>query len=78
MTTEHIKMPAVLPVVRVLANGSQTVFTYPFPIFTENDLKVFLNGAPQSSGYTVAGAGMTAGGTGIAAQSCACWESARF
>ncbi len=63
MTTEHIKMPAVLPVVRVLANGSQTAFTYPFPVFTESDLKVFLNGALQSSGYMVAGAGTTAGGT---------------
>jgi hypothetical protein len=63
MTTEHIKMPAVLPVVRTLANGSQTAFTYPFPIFTANDLKIFLNGAPQSSGFSVTGAGNTDGGS---------------
>lgn len=63
--TEHIKMPAVLPVIRALANGSQTAFPYPFPIFADSDLKVFLNGAPQSSGFTVAGAGDTDGGTVI-------------
>ena len=62
MTTNHIKMPAILPVIRTLANGSQTVFTYTFPIFTAGDLKVFLNGAPQSSGFTVEGAGNTEGG----------------
>lgn len=62
MTTDHIKMPAILPVIRTLANGSQTVFSYTFPIFSENDLKVFLNGAPQSAGFTVAGAGQTGGG----------------
>lgn len=65
MTTEHIKMPAVLPVVRTLADGSQTAFTYPFPVFAAEDLKVYLNGASQSSGYTVNGAGNTTGGTVI-------------
>ena len=63
MTTDHIKMPAVLPVIRSLADGVQTVFTYPFPIFTASDLKVYLNGAPQSSGYAVTGAGNTSGGS---------------
>ncbi len=62
MTTEHIKMPAVLPVIRTLANGSQTVFAYPFPIFAAADLKIFLNGAPQSSGFSIVGIGQTDGG----------------
>ena len=31
--TEHIKMPDVAPLVRYLADGAQTQFTYPFPIF---------------------------------------------
>jgi hypothetical protein len=63
MTTEHIKMPAVTPIVRYAASGSQTVFSYPFPIFAEADLAVSLNGARQTSGYTVSGEGETGGGS---------------
>ncbi len=59
---EHIKMPAVTPVVRYTANGSQTVFLYPFPIFASEDMVVSLDGAPQVSGFTISGAGATAGG----------------
>ncbi len=62
MTTEHIKMPAVTPVVRYTANGAQTVFAYPFPIFASEDLAVFLDGAGQVSGFAITGAGNTAGG----------------
>ena len=60
--TEHIKMPAVTPIVRYNADGVQTVFTYPFPIFASEDLSVYLNGAKQISGFTITGAGETAGG----------------
>ncbi len=63
MTTDHIKIPDVPPLVRYNADGVQTVFTYPFPIFASEDLAVSFDGAPQSSGFTVAGAGQTAGGT---------------
>lgn len=63
MATDHIKMPAILPVVRYLADGSQTAFTYPFPIFTESDLRVSLSGTIQHSGFTVTGMGNTAGGS---------------
>lgn len=63
MSTEHIKMPDVAPLVRYLADGSQTAFTYPFPIFASEDLAVFFDGAQQFSGFTVSGAGETAGGT---------------
>lgn len=59
---EHIKMPEVTPIVRYSANGSQTVFSYPFPIFASEDLKVYLDGAIQISGFTISGAGVTAGG----------------
>lgn len=59
----HIQMPDVTPIVRYLADGIETVFTYPFPIFASEDLKVFINGAEQISGITIAGAGETAGGT---------------
>jgi hypothetical protein len=60
--TEHIKMPAVEPLVRYVANGVQTIFEYPFPIFASEDLKVYVNGAPQYSGFDVANAGETGGG----------------
>ncbi|PZQ48715.1 MAG: hypothetical protein DI551_01125 [Micavibrio aeruginosavorus] len=59
---DHIKMPAVEPVVRYAANGVQTVFEYPFPIFASEDLKVFFDGAPRYSGFDVQSAGATSGG----------------
>ena len=60
---EHIKMPDVAPITRYVVNGTQTIFTYPFPIFASEDLKVYLDGALQASGYTVNGAGNTSGGS---------------
>lgn len=60
---EHIKMPDVTPLVRLVANGTQTIFTYPFPIFASEDLNVYLNGAKQISGFDIDGVGETAGGT---------------
>ncbi|MBU0801052.1 MAG: hypothetical protein KKA05_08610, partial [Alphaproteobacteria bacterium] len=60
--TEHIKMPDVAPLVRYVANGTQTVFAYPFPIFAAADIVVRFDGARQYSGFTVSGAGVTAGG----------------
>ena len=60
---DHIKMPDVVPLVRYLANGTQTVFAYPFPIFASEDLAVFFSGAPQASGFTIDEAGETDGGT---------------
>jgi len=59
----HIQMPDVTPIVRYNADGVQTVFTYPFPIFASEDLAVYLDGARQASGFTIAGAGETGGGT---------------
>ena len=61
--SEHIKMPAIAPIVRYVANGTQTVFEYPFPIFASEDLKVYFDGAPQFSGFDVAEAGNTNGGS---------------
>lgn len=59
---EHIKMPEIMPIVRYLANGVETLFTYPFPIFASEDLKVFFDGAEQTSAFTVLDAGLTSGG----------------
>lgn len=60
--TEHIKMPAVSPLVRYVANGTQTIFQYPFPIFASEDFVVYFDGAKQSTGFDVSDAGETAGG----------------
>lgn len=59
----HIKIPDVEPIVRYTANGTQTVFAFPFPVFASEDIYVAKDGAVQASGYTVTGAGDTAGGT---------------
>lgn len=63
MTTDHIKMPDVAPVIRYLADGVSADFTYPFPIFASEDMVVTVDGAVQVSGFMVEGAGDTAGGT---------------
>lgn len=60
---EHIKMPDITPIVRYVADGVQTAFTYPFPIFASEDLAVYLNGAKQISGFDISGAGNTSGGS---------------
>ncbi|MCK6417831.1 MAG: glycoside hydrolase family 55 protein [Alphaproteobacteria bacterium] len=60
--TDHIKMPDVTPIVRYLADGEQTTFAYPFPIFASEDLGVYIDGAKQVSGYALTGAGVTGGG----------------
>ncbi|MEB7619833.1 sialate O-acetylesterase [Klebsiella aerogenes] len=44
------------------ANGLTTVFAYQFMIMNAGDIEVSINGAPQTSGYTVQGAGQTGGG----------------
>lgn len=61
--TDHIKMPEIAPIVRYVADGDQTEFEYPFPIFASEDLKVYFDGAPQYSGFDVAGGGQTSGGS---------------
>lgn len=61
--TEHIKIPAILPRVQYVANGTNQVFTYPFPIFDANDIQVWLDAALQNNGYVVNNIGQTNGGT---------------
>lgn len=60
---DHIKMPAIEPIVRYVANGTQTVFEYPFPIFASEDLAVYFDGARQYAGFDITDAGQTEGGT---------------
>ncbi|MEK7801845.1 MAG: phage tail fiber protein, partial [Pseudomonadota bacterium] len=61
--SEHIKMPDVTPLVRLLANGSRTEFEFPFPVFASEDVHVELDGAPQMTGFSIVGAGQTSGGS---------------
>lgn len=61
--TDHIKMPDVTPIARYLADGAETNFTYPFPVFASDDVAVYFDGARQAYGFTVNGAGDTEGGT---------------
>lgn len=58
-----LPIPRGTPRVQYAADGVQTVFTYPFPIFASEDLQVFLNAGLQSTGYTITGAGVGAGGS---------------
>lgn len=63
MSSEHIKIGDLEPRVQYVADGVQTVFIYPFPIFRTEDLAVHLDAAPQSDGFAVAGAGSDSGGS---------------
>lgn len=60
---EHIKIPRGTPRVQYIADGAQTAFVFPFPIFASEDLEVSLGAARQSGGFTVAGSGVGSGGT---------------
>lgn len=53
----------VLPRAQYVADGEQTVFSFPFPVFAYGDLEVFVGAERQRDGYTVHGAGNAAGGT---------------
>lgn len=61
--TDHIKMPDIIPIVRYVANGLQANYEYPFPIFASEDLKVYIDAAPQYAGFDIADAGNTSGGS---------------
>ena len=53
MSTDHIKIPEVTPIMRYSANGSKTRFDFPFPIFADEDLKVYLLGALSRFGWNL-------------------------
>ena len=60
---EHIRIGDVAPRVQYVADGVQSAFTYPFPIFEAADLEVRLDARVLASGFTVAGAGQSQGGS---------------
>lgn len=59
---DHIQIGDITPRKRYVADGVQTLFTYPFPIFKAADLEVYLDGTLQETGYEVSGAGHDLGG----------------
>ncbi len=59
---DHIKIPDLTPIVRYVSDGVELSYAYPFPIFASEDLSVFLNSAKQTSGFSINGAGQSAGG----------------
>lgn len=61
--SEHIRIGDIAPRVHYVADGVQTAFTYPFPIFEPGDLQVLSENAPANYGFTVEGAGESGGGT---------------
>ncbi|CAK0740069.1 Pectate_lyase_3 domain-containing protein [Azospirillaceae bacterium] len=60
--TDHVKITRGMPRVQYTADGSQRIFIYPFPIFSSEDLEIFIGAARQLTGFIVSGAGNSAGG----------------
>lgn len=59
---EHIRIGDVAPRVQYVADGVQVAFTYPFPIFVSADIEVRVDGVRRFDGFSVVGAGQSAGG----------------
>ncbi|MEG3618969.1 hypothetical protein V5T82_10930 [Magnetovibrio sp. PR-2] len=59
----HIKIGDVSPRTQYVANGTQTEFTYPFPIFEDADLEIYLDDSLTVSGFTISGSGESTGGS---------------
>jgi hypothetical protein len=62
---EHITIGDTAPRIQYLASGTDTAFTYPFPIFRAADMVVDIDGATVTEGFSVTGAGRSEGGSVI-------------
>ncbi|MBI2235779.1 MAG: discoidin domain-containing protein [Magnetospirillum sp.] len=60
---EHIQVGNTLPRVQYVADGVLSAFSYSFPIFTADDIEVYVGTSRQTSNYSVSGAGVSSGGT---------------
>lgn len=60
---EHIRIGDVSPRVHYVADGAQSAFPFPFPIFAAAELEVWADGLRQGYGFAVEGAGRSEGGT---------------
>ncbi|RAU23804.1 hypothetical protein CU669_01570 [Paramagnetospirillum kuznetsovii] len=62
--TDHIQVGDAAPRIQYAASGSQTAFTFPFPVFTAADLEVWLDQTRQTTpAYSISGVGISSGGT---------------
>ena len=60
--SEHITIGDVSPRALYIANGTQRVFTFAFPIFADDDLEIRIDGLIQATGFSITGAGESDGG----------------
>lgn len=60
--SEDIIINAVSPRVRYIADGKATSFSFVFPIFSNQDMNVYIDDELITNGYSVVGAGTTEGG----------------
>lgn len=60
--SEEIVIGDVRPRIQAVGDGQQTQFIYPFAIFKEADLDVYLDETLQAGNYSVQGAGESTGG----------------
>lgn len=62
--SDHIQIGDLAPRVQYVGSGTETTFTYTFPIFKDTDLEVYIDGELQThtSDYSIIGAGMSSGG----------------
>ncbi|MCU0983878.1 MAG: phage tail fiber protein [Acetobacteraceae bacterium] len=60
---EHITIGDTAPRIQYLASGTDTGFTYPFPVFRAGDIAVHLGTDEVTDGFAVLGAGRSEGGT---------------
>lgn len=61
--SEHVKINDIAPRIHYVADGAQTLFPFPFPIFQAADIEAHIGDDVQVGGFTVSGAGLSGGGT---------------
>ena len=62
--TNHVKIHGVIPRIQYTANGTLQTYEFPFAIFSEDDIEVYLGDVKQSSTtYTVTGVRDSDGGS---------------
>ncbi|MGZ9116436.1 MAG: DUF2793 domain-containing protein, partial [Methylocystis sp.] len=59
----HVQVKATKPRIQYVADGSGQEFVYPFAVFTEASLEVYLETTKQTTGFVVNGIGQTNGGS---------------
>ena len=59
----HIQVRATKPRIQYIADGSRYEFVYPFAVFTESSLEIYLNSTKQTTGFIVNGIGQSDGGS---------------